>query len=283
MKFEETLEKKDVAFNFKRGKITAAMTLVVSILTLFTCLTSILCESIYNDVLSAGTITKFLLVSAKGQDIISIPLALLLAVLSVVFFKRPSYKCFITIIGLAGGFFYGYGLYSIQGQYTALYLVYLAIFGLSIYSIVFGLLSFKPEFAIKTSLSKAVRISVSIFLYFIVLMLGFAWLGRIVPNIAEHIPQDTYGVFVLDLGIVFPALAIIATKLIRNKPYGNILSGVALVKAITVCLSWGFAEWYDRFCGITQSGYDMLFIPSVLTIISLVFFVLYISKLKYNE
>jgi len=65
----------------------------------------------------------------------------------------------------------------------------------------------------------------------------------------EHIPQDTYGVFVLDLGIVFPAIAITATMLIRGKPFGNILAGVILMKAFTVCLAWGFAEWYGRFTG----------------------------------
>ncbi len=281
MKLDEPLAGKGMVFNLRRSKITAVMTLFLSVLTLFVSLMSILDESIYKDVLSAGTITKALLVSSKAQDMVFIPLALLLALLSVVFLKRPGYKTFITMLGLTGSFFYGYGLYAIKGQYTTLYLIYLAIFSLSIYSMVFGLLCFTPEFAVKTSLPKALRVGISIFLYSIVCMLGLAWILGILPNIARHIPADTYAAYVLDLGIVFPAIAIIATKLIRNKPYGNILSGVALGKAITVCLIWGFAEWYGRFCGSIQGGYDMLFIPSVLTIISLVFFLLYISKLKY--
>lgn len=281
MKLDESLAGKGMVFNLRRSKITAVMTLFLSILTLFVSLMSILDESIYKDVLSVGTITKALLVSSKAQDIIFIPLALLLALLSVVFLRSPGYKTFIIILGLTGSFFYGYGLYVMQGQYTTLYLIYLAIFSLSIYSLVFGLLCFTPEFAVKTSLPKALRIGISIFLYSIVFMLGLVWILRILPDLARHIPQDTYGVFVLDLGIVFPAIAIVATKLIQNKPYGNILSGVALGKAFTVCLSWGFAEWYCRFCGSIQGGYDMLFIPSVLTIISLVLFLLYISKLKY--
>jgi uncharacterized membrane protein len=45
-------------------------------------------------------------------------------------------------------------------------------------------------------------------------------------------------------------------------------------------LSWGFGEWYGRFYGSIQGGYDMLVIPTVLTIINLVFFVLYVLKLK---
>jgi hypothetical protein len=94
--------------------------------------------------------------------------------------------------------------------------------------------------------------SISIFLYFIVLMLGFAWLLRVMPDISRHIPQATYGVYILDLGIVFPAIFITATKTFRNKPFGNILAGVVLIKTIMVCLTWGFAELYVRVKGIAR-------------------------------
>ena len=76
------------------------MTLILSVLALFACLAGIFIESIYKDVLSVGTITKLLLVGSRAQDIISIPLALLLALLSVLFMKRRGYKTFIAIIGL---------------------------------------------------------------------------------------------------------------------------------------------------------------------------------------
>lgn len=268
------------SLNIKRSRITACMTLILSVLALIACLAGILEKSIYEDVLSVGTITKFLLVGSVGQDIIFIPLALLLAMLSALFLKRPGTKTFITILGLTCNFFYGYGLYSIQGQYTNIYFIYLGIFSLSIYSIVYGLLSFSVEFVASTSLPNRFRISISIFLYSIVLMLGIVWLIRIIPDIARHIPQDIYGVFVLDLGIVFPAIAITATMLIRSKPFGNILAGVVLMKVFTVCLSWGFGEWYGRFSGNIQGSYDMLLIPTTLTIISFVFFIQYLSKLQ---
>jgi hypothetical protein len=283
MKFKKPLNVDGIGINIERSRITAVMTLIMSVLIIFACLAGILNESIYNDVLSSGVITKFLLVGSRAQDIISIPLAVLLAFLSILFLRRPGYKLLITIIGLCGTFFYGYALYVIQGQYTTIYLVYLSIFSLSIYSIVLGLLSFPAEFVVKTSLSKGLCRSISIFLYSIVFMLGVIWLIRISPDIARHIPQDTYGVYVLDLGIVFPAIAISATLLILRKPFGNIFAGVTLMKAFTVCLSWGFGEWYGRICGVIQGSYDMLVIPSVLTILGLIFFILYIVGLKIEH
>lgn len=52
------------------------------------------------------------------------------------------------------------------------------------------------------------------------------------------------------------------------------------MKIFTVCLSWGFGEWYSRFTGNIQGSYDMLLIPTTLTIISFVFYILYLSKLQ---
>lgn len=268
-------------FNMKRARITSTLTLIVSILTLFACFEGVFNKNIYDDLLEVGTITKLLHVGSVGQDIIFIPLAFILMLLSIIFLFRPGLKTFIIIIGMTGNFLYGYGLYAMQGEYTSIYLMYLAIFSLSIYSVIFGLLSFTPEDAsLKTSIPKALRISISVFLFFIAFMLGFIWIMRISADIARHIPQDTYGVFVLDLGIVFPFMGITATKLIKNKPFGNILAGIALVKASTICLSWGFAEWFGRFKGVLEGSYDMLIIPVVLMFISLIFFVLYLGKIK---
>ncbi|MDP4091343.1 MAG: hypothetical protein Q8930_19020, partial [Bacillota bacterium] len=101
-----------------RGRLAAVIALVMSILILFSCLEGIFNKSIYNDLLSAGTITKYLLSGSRAQDIIFIPLTLVLGFLCILFLKRPGYKILITIIGLCGNFFYGYGLYAMQGQYT---------------------------------------------------------------------------------------------------------------------------------------------------------------------
>ncbi len=278
MKIKESFCERGI--NLQRSRITASMTLILSILVIFACLAGILEKNIYEDVLSAGTITEVLVVGSIAQDIMFVPLGLLLATLSIMFLRRPSYKKFVTILGLTGNFLYGYGLYAMQGQYTSIYLIYLAIFSLAIYSIVLGLLSFTAEFAVRTSLPRTLRISIVIFLSIIVLMLGLVWTLRITPDIARHIPQDTYGVFVLDLGIVFPAIAITAMMLIRSKPFGNILAGVVLMKIFTVCLSWGFGEWYSRYSGSIQGSYDMLVIPTVLTIISLVFYVQYLYRFR---
>jgi hypothetical protein len=265
-----------------RSRITACIALIMSVLILYACILGVFKDSIYQDVLKAGAMTEFLIVGSRAQDMVFQPLAVLLLLLSIIYLRRPGFKLLILIIGLCSNFFYGYALYVMQGQYTSIYLVYLAIFSLSIYAIILGLLSFTGEFAVKTSLSNGLRRSISIFLYSIVFMLGLIWFIRISPDITRHIPQDSYGVFILDLGIVFPAFAISATMLMLRKPYGNLFVGVSLVKAFTVCLSWGFAELYNRVYGVVNGSYELLLIPGVITLVSLVFLILYMKDLKGN-
>lgn len=266
--------------NVQRSRATAVMTLIISILAVYAATVGVLDKNIYNDLLQKGTISKTLLIGSVAQDIISIPLGLILAVLSIVFLKRRGYKSFIAILGLAWYFFYAYGLYVIQGGYTSIYLVYMVIFGLSIYSMIWGLLSFPHELVAKIRLSRALRLSVGVFIIIILFILVPGWLLRITPDIARHIPGETYGVFILDLCIVFPALGQITVMLFKNKPFGNILAGVALIKTLTLCLSWSFSEWFSPIYGGFDIHYDMAVISSALTVISFILLIPYMIKLK---
>ncbi len=269
--------------HIKRSRVTAVMTLILSILALSASLAGVMDKNLYGKVLEAGTITRFLVSGSIAQDIISIPLGLLLAILSVLFLKRAGEKTFIAILGLSGYFFYGYGLYAMQGQYTSIYHVYLAIFALAIYSLIFGLLSFEYETVKQYALPKALSKAIAIFLLMIIVVLTPLWLVFSTQDIVKHIPRDAYAVFVLDLGIVFPALAMTAVMLLRNKPFGNILTGVALLKALTVCLSVAFGELFQALYGGLKPNYGGIIIFSALTVINFVLFVLYMSKLRKGE
>lgn len=265
--------------NTQRSRITAIMTLILSILAVSASTMGVIDKSLYNDLLITGTISKTLLIGSIAQDIISIPLGLILAILSIVFLKNRGYKTFIAVLGLAWYFFYAYGLYVIQGEYTSIYLVYMAIFALSIYSMIWGLLSFSHELVAEIRLPGALRISIVVFLSIILFILVPGWLLRIVPDIAKHIPGDTYGVFLLDLCVVFPALGQIIAMLFKKKPFGNILAGVALIKTLSLCLSWSFSEWFSPIYGGFEIHYDMAIISSTLTVISFILVIPYMFKL----
>ena len=262
-----------------KSRLTAIMTLILSLLALFASLEGLLNKNIYADVLLTGVFLKVFVVGTFSQDIISVLAGLILALLSVVFLKHPRYKTFIVILGLAGYFLYSYGLFVITGLYTSIYLVYLAIFVLSIYSLIWGLTSFETNVVKHYRLPGALRMSVGVFFIVIVLIFVPMWLAALTPYTANHLRPDFYGVFVLDLCVVMPALGVIATMLLRNKSFGNILAGIALMKILTLCLSLAIGESIAPLYG-SPANYVMVAIYSALTIFSFVLGVLYILNLK---
>ena len=157
--------------------------------------------------------------------------------------------------------------------------MYLAIFGLSIYSLITGLTGFDINSIRNYELSKTMSVCISIFLLMILFVLIPVWFARMLPDIARHIPGETYGVFILDLCIVFPALAITAVKLLQARPFGYVLAGVTLLKAMTVCLSVGFGELFQVYYDGRPPDYGMLGIFGSLTAISLVLLYFYMINL----
>lgn len=269
--------------NSIRSRAAVIMSLILSAFALFASLEGILSKNLYNDMISAGISTKSLLLGAVAQDIISAPLAIILAVLAVMFLKQPRIKSLIAIIGLDWYFFYAFGLYVMQGNYTSIYMVYLIIFALSIYSMIWGLLSFEKDAVKYYRLPGRLGILIGGFLIFILVVLVPAWLFRITPDIANHIPGPTYAVFILDLCVVFPALGQIAYMTFRKKPFGFILAGIAMTKTATLCLSWSFSHWFSPLYGGLEFEYGLTFISTLLTIISLALLIPYFLKLNIKS
>jgi len=273
------MQKKSMNHHVK-GRIAAFLAGLSALLTLYASLRGIMNQKLYTDVAEAGTISSFLVTGSLAQDIILLPTTLLLLVLTIRFLGKPSLKILIMNLGLISFIFYGYGLYVIQDQYTDLYVMYLAIFGLSLYTMIYGLLAVRWDEASSTSLPKPLRASLAAFLLLIPLVLIPVWLTLIFPDILAHTPSDTYAVFILDLCIVFPALVIIAWLLFANRPAGNILGGVAIIKAFTICLSVAFGEWFQGFTGNLPLNTGMLAIFLPLTLVSLALVIWYFSQLK---
>lgn len=267
--------------HIKISKIVAISMLLISALALFASTMGIFNKAVYNELLLTGAITESLVFGSIVQDIISIPASVMLIILSTAFIRKPDRKMLIIMLGLTAYFFYGYGLYSIQGQYTSVYLIYLAILGLSIYSLIFGTIGLVINVN-HVYLPKSIRYLISIFIAIILLVLIPAWIGRMTPDIISRVPGEIYGVFILDLSIVFPALAIIAFKVIRGDNKGYLLSGVALVKVFTLCLSVALGEWLKPIYGFTQDV-TMILIFSVLTIISAILGGLYFARINFTN
>lgn len=269
--------------NFKTARTSCLLMIAAGLLALAASLIGLVDASLYKAVVDAGNITEFLRIGSLAQDIITIPMSMLLLVLTAMFLQKRSIKVYITMLGLTGFLFYGYALYAMQAQYTSIYILYLAIFGLTIYALVYGLSSFDATLLHNVSLKNSTRIAIAIFLTSVVVVLTPVWLMMLLPTIASHKPADTYGVFVLDLAVVFPALGIVTVMLLRKKAYGNVFAGVVLFKAFTVCLSVAFGEWFVAHEQRTTPNVGNMGMFGTLTAVSGVLFAMYLRDLKIHN
>ncbi len=266
--------------NSSKGTIAAILTLLVSVMSLFTAVYTVSDNQIYHQVYEAGTISEFLIAGSLAQDMLVIPTSVIILFLSLFFLKRRNFKILISILGLIGYIFYAYGLYVIQGQYSSLYLLYLAIFGLSIYAMIYGLISFQSLSTARIELPAKLRIIIAVFLLLVIGILAPILLTQIGKDIAEFTPSQTYAVYVLDLAIEFPAFVIVAIMLFKNTPFGNILAGIVLFKVLSVCLSVAFGEWYVAFYRNFDPDYGMLSMFAVLTVLSSLLLTAYFTRIR---
>jgi hypothetical protein len=227
---------------FRQSRLTAGMAFLVAVLALYASLRGLLDQQLYLQATSAGVFAKTLLAATHLQDQLAIPFAALLLILSVKYLLHQEVKTFIFMLGLVSNFLYTYGLFVITGNFTSIYLVYMGIFGLAIYCLLLGLTSFKPDSISQIQLPVWLARSIALFLGIIVCLFIPLWISALLPLTRQHSRPDIYAVFVLDLCVVLPALAITAFQLGRHRPFSFILAGVVLVKIVTLLLPVALGE-----------------------------------------
>lgn len=182
-----------------------------------------------------------------GQDAVDLFLAAPLALIAA-FLAQKGKRLFLFVIeGVLLYFIYSYILYAFCVHFNALFFVYCAALGFSVYAFVFWVLGMPPQetgkwFEIRKSmvLPGAFFLALTIFFYFL-------WLSEDVPALLHgRAPAGlvesglfTNPVHVLDLSLVLPAMLAASLQLLRKKPFGywlfpvmgcfSVIMGVAIL------------------------------------------------------
>jgi hypothetical protein len=262
-----------------KSHITAGMALLLSAFAFFAAYKGLMDKSVYQDAITTGAFLKVLRIGTFSQDLISVPASILLAVLSILYFFKKGEKTFIAMLGFIGYFLYSYGLFVTGGTYTRLYPIYMIIFIFSLYGFIYGVTSFERNEYVKFQLPKALRISMAVFFILIICIFSPLWLSQLIPSAMKQMRPDFFSVFVFDLCLVMPALGIIAVQLLRNKPFGNILAGIALIKIVTLILSVTIGELSAPLFG-KAANFGIIPVYGAITVISLVLGIFYCLKFK---
>lgn len=173
-----------------------------------------------------------------AQDVVTLFLGVPLLAVGLWMSSRGSIRGRLLLTGLLGYFLYTYASMSFLTAFNPLYLVYVALFSLSLYGFILALSGLDTE-SIRAHLDERFpRKPVAIYFLVVGVFLCFAWLGLVVPPFFSGKPPAglesaiTMVIQSMDLGIIVPAAVISAVLLLKKKAWGFTLSTVLLIKII---------------------------------------------------
>ena len=207
------------------------LSIAAVILALVGNIVSLSVKSIY-----AG-LTPVFFPQALAQDIANLvivaPAWLILAALSF----RGSLRSYLSWLGVLTFTVYNYVIYTFSIPFGPLFLLWVAVFGMSLYSLIGGIAAVHHN-VVESHFtnSRAIKV-VAWFLIITAVLFGLLWLSEDVPALLSGIrPQSladmalpTNPVHILDLAFFLPAVLLIGVWLLKRKPLAYTLAPSAII------------------------------------------------------
>lgn len=220
--------------NIKTAKLLWILT---EILTLVAAAGGLFVKGIYDDLFQADYLP-----GAVAQDVITILLSVLLIFL-IYATQENDVKKQIIILGVLGSQWYLYGIFTIERVYNLLYLVYLAIFALSFWTLIYSLVGFRSQNFQNLRLKSSMLNTTAISSIVIAVIFIFLWVLSLLPLMQEHERIDyLYSIYILDLGFVMPAFVITALISFQRRPLGILMAPAMMIVGFFVIFPLGLNE-----------------------------------------
>jgi len=184
----------------------------------------------------------------QANDLVALILGLPLLAVSYWLARRGSLRGRLLLAGTLGFILYTYMTMMVGAHYNALFLVYVALFSLSLFAFVLVMMTFDLDHLPEHFSENLPRGWIAGLLFFAAAFLSLAWLGRILPSIVPFSPWEKAGVrgipaldnttsmFIqaMDLGVIVPVCLLAGILLLRRQPWGYLLASVGLTKFLTL-------------------------------------------------
>lgn len=188
-----------------------------------------------------GLVREDIIPGAYSQDLISGAAAIALFYLALTP-RTVQAKPQIVALGLLGYLFYAYGIYVIERAYNGLYLVYMAIFALSFWSLAYAGASLRSDSS-RPSLPRRLTLVSATGALLQPLIFYPLWIAMLLPLMSsgEQI-ESLYSIFILDLCFIMPAFLILSVLTYRAQAIGLILLPALYILGFTLIFSLALGE-----------------------------------------
>jgi hypothetical protein len=228
--------------------------------------------------LYTGVVPDALLPGTLGQDVMT--LCASAALLALTAFGHAALRRDVVALGLVGYLAYVYGILAIERTDNELYLVYLAVFGIAVWSLVLAAASIRQAGPALAPWPRWVRNLCAAGALLQPIVFIPLWVAALLPLMAERRQLDSlYSVYILDLCFVMPAFLLAAVLVWRRRASGNLLAAVLFVLGSAVIGSLALSALVGPVFAVPVSA-TALVPPVVLTALFVALAVLALTWLR---
>lgn len=251
----------------ERLRTSLILSMVVLILVAIVSFAGVFIEGLYRDNLWASS-------QWRGADFVRLFVAVPLFAGAIYFTRQGSVRGLLVWLGFLWLAVYDYAFYLFAAAFNELFLLYVAIFGLSVAALIWALPQIDVQAIRREFTDRVPRRLISGYLAFWVLMLGGLWVAMSIAFLfTGNVPRSvidsghpTAIVFALDLAILLPAAGLAAVWLWQGRPWGYVLAVMVNVKGVLYALALVSMGIFMERAGLEAGG--LLFLWIFLTVAS---------------
>jgi len=220
----------------------------------------------------------------QGNDLIVLVVGLPLLILSCRLASRGFLRGKLLLTGTLGFFLYTYMSMAMLTSFNQLFLVYVALFGLSLYGFILSIMAINVQKLPEKFNSGFPRVWISVLFFAVGGFLILAWLGRIMPPLLKNQTPvlentTTFVIQAMDLAIIVPLTIFAGVSLLRKNPWGYLLASVVTLKSVTLGLGVSAMAINMARRGVPENLFIM--VPFLLiTLLNLAFGVVLIRNIR---
>lgn len=243
-----------------RSKPTAAYILsaIIILLAILSSAGGLFIDGLYRD-------NAFATAAWKGTDLATLTVAAPTLVLVLAFSLRGSFRAQLVWLGMLDYMLYNYAYYLFGTAFNRFFLIYVALFTLSMFALIFALVNvdvggvrrrFRDRTPVRGIAAYLLFVAAGIGSLWIVQSLSFVVTGQ-VPQFIVDVDHPTSVVFALDLSLVVPFLVLGAVWLWQRRPWGYLLAAIMGVKGAVYMLALAAVSVTAMRAGFPAAGGEL--------------------------
>lgn len=219
-----------------------------------------------------------------GQDIGNLIAVTVFVICLYILYRKKSIAAYVMWIGTLLYFIYAYVIYAFFIHFNYLFLVYVAVLGLSFYTLIGGILTQDLSRLIAPISGKSMKTASSL-LVAIGVLFALLWLSEIIPALLSgQVPTSITDagmwvnpVHVIDLSIVLPGMILTGLLLRKKQLYGYVFAGPWLMFSVLMGSSIIVTLLIELAIGNAAATVPLL-IVSIIVLLSAIVLYTFLSK-----